>query len=170
MKEIADGRGRQRAERARWKFFTEPPSSRPSPSPTHALSARGVEGSRDFVHPLLQPCSLFNGVCRLFFHYNEPFAKRRRCDAAMQGATSIMANGHSAWSEFRGRWSIKRGEKEETTIKAGAGVESEGASKGLFFIRVAREYFQADIIKRKCVATRPGSFFIPRSRKWKART
>lgn len=155
MKKIADGRGRQRPESA-MEIFTELPSSRPSPSPTHALSARGVEGSRDFVHPLLQPCSLFNGVCRLFFHYNEPFAKRRRWDAAMQGATSIMANGHSAWSEFRGRWSIKRGEKEETTIKAGAGVESEGESKGSFFIRCAR-IFSGGHNKTQVRATRPGS-------------
>lgn len=104
-------RPRETTTGARWKFLQNyPPRSR-----TFNAS---VEGSRDFVHPLLQPCSLFSGVCRLFFHYNEPFAKRRRCDAAMRGATSIMANGHSAWSEFRGRWSIKRGEREETRDKS----------------------------------------------------
>lgn len=87
MKKIADDRGRQRPGRDE-NFCT-------SVSRTFSAS---VEDSRDLVHPLLRPCSLFSGVCRLFFHYNEPFAKRRVVelrDATMQGATSIMANGHS---------------------------------------------------------------------------
>lgn len=156
LDEENSGRSRETTTGARWKFLQNyPPRSR-----TFNAS---VEGSHDFVHPLLQPCSLFSSVCRLFFHYNEPFAKRRRCDAAMQGATSIMANGHS-WSEFRGRWSIKREEREETTIKAGAWIESKGKSKGSFFIRCAR-IFSGGHNKTQVRATRlmrHGSFFILR--------
>lgn len=51
--------------------------------------------------------------------------------------------------------------KEGATIKAEFGGEKRESKRGgSFFIRAEREYFQADVIKRKCVQRDGDEFFL----------